>query len=162
MASRRVRAGVRDDSASVRVTEEYDFSVDLVERGAHLRDVGVEAGAGQIDARAEMPLSCTNGSTLSKHHAPCHAPWTSTTVAAGTSTRAAYGEAPDPIAASKNLPSPSALGGRSLDLCRSRQAERLGCCPYRQRGPCEGARARDLGRGFTRSESTNEAADAEP
>jgi hypothetical protein len=49
MAGRRVRAGVRDDSASVRVTEEYDFSVDLVELGAHLRDVGVEAGAGQID-----------------------------------------------------------------------------------------------------------------
>jgi hypothetical protein len=49
MASRRVRAGVRDDSASVRVTEEYDFSVDLVKRGAHLRDLGVEAGARQID-----------------------------------------------------------------------------------------------------------------
>ncbi len=42
---------------------------------------------------ASMPASRTNGTTRSKHHAPCHAPCTNTTVAGPCVTGAAYGDA---------------------------------------------------------------------
>ena len=88
VAHRRMHAGFGDHRAAVGVAEQHAVAVEAVEHLPYARRVGVQVTERTrvvAVAREDRPRSPRRPRrrsarrTRSKHQAPCHAPWTSTT-----------------------------------------------------------------------------------